>query len=94
MKDIFESFLAIKKCNFDELLDKNESVSIPYRNIQELRIKMFKVLKGENPQIVNEFFRIRDENSYELRQRSCFHIHSVNIVFSGRENIRILSPKI
>ena len=55
---------------------------------------MFKVLNGGNPQIVNEIFHIRDETSYELRQRSCFDIPSVNTVFSDTESIRFLRPKI
>ena len=55
-----------KKSSFDKLLDKDESVSIHHQNIQKLGIEMFKVLNGENPQIVNEIFRIRDETSYEL----------------------------
>ena len=76
-----------KKSGFDELLDKDESVSIHHQNIQKPGIEIFKVLKGKNPHIVNEIFRIRDETSYELRQRSCFHIPSVNTVFSGTENI-------
>ena len=83
-----------KKSSFVELLDKDESVSIHHQNIQKLGIEMFKVLNGENPQIVNEIFRIRDETSYELRQRSCFHIPSVNTVFSGTESIRFVGPKI
>ena len=49
------------------MIVKNESVSIHHQNIQKLGIGMFKVLNGENPQIVNEIFRIRDETSYELR---------------------------
>ena len=55
---------------------------------------MFKILKGKNPQVVNEIFRIRNEASYELRQGSCFHMHSVNTAFSGTESIRFLDPKI
>ena len=76
------------------MLDKDESVSIHHQNIQKLGIEMFKVLNGENPQIVNETFRIRDETSHKLPQRSCFHIPSVNTVFSGTESIRFLGPKI
>ena len=83
-----------KKSCFDELLDMDESVSIHYQNIQKLGIELLKVLNGENPQIVNEIFRIKDETSYELRQGSCFHIPSVNTVFSGTESIRFLGPKI
>ena len=55
---------------------------------------MFKVLNGENPQTVNEIFRIRDETSYELRQGSCFHIPSINTVLSGTESMRFLGRKI
>ena len=55
---------------------------------------MFKVLNGENPQIASEIFHIRDETSYELRQKSCFHIPSVNTVFSGTESIQFFGPKI
>ena len=55
---------------------------------------MFKVLNDENPEIANEIFRIRNEVSYELRQRSCFHIRSVNTVSSGTESIRFLGSKV
>ena len=60
------SIYSDKKSNFDQLLDKDESVSMHHENIQKLGIKMFKVLKGENPQILNEIFRIRDKASYQL----------------------------
>ena len=83
-----------KEFSFDELLDKDESVSIHHPNIQKLGIEMFEVLKGENPPIVNEIFRIRDETTYELWQRSCSHIPSVNTVFSGTESIQFLGPTI
>ena len=89
-----QTIYSDKKFSFDEFLDKDESVSIHHQNIQKLGIEMFKVLNGENPQIVNEIFHIRDETSYEFRQRSCFHIPSVNTVFSGTESIRFLGPKI
>ena len=45
---------------------------------------MFKVLDDENPQIVNKISRIK-KASNELRQRSFFHIPSVNTVSSGTE---------
>ena len=76
------------------MLDKEEFDSIHHQNIQKLGIEMFKVFQCENPQILNEIFRIRDETSYELRQRSCFHIPSVNTVLSGTDSIRFLGPKI
>ena len=83
-----------KKSSFDELLDKDESVSIHHQNNQKLDIEMFKVINFENPQIINGIFCIRDETSYKLQQRSCFRIPTVNTVFSGTESIRFLDPKI
>ena len=83
-----------KICSFAELLDRDESVSFHHQYIQKPGIETFKVLNGENPQIVNEIFCIRNEVSYELRQRLCFQTPSVNTVFSGTESIRFLVPKI
>ena len=89
------SIYSDKKSSLVELLDKDESVSIiHHQNVQKLGIEMFKVLNSENPKILHEIFRIRDETSHELRQRSCLHIPSVNTLFSGTESIRFLSPKI
>ena len=78
------------------MLDKDESVSIHHQNVQKVGIEMFKVqmFKWEKPQIVNEIFRIRDEGSYEPRQRTCFYIPSVTTFFSGTGSIRFLGPKI
>ena len=58
----FQSIYSDKKSSFDQLLDKDESVSMHHQNIQKLGIKMFKVQ-------VLKIFRIRDEASYHLRQR-------------------------
>lgn len=41
-------FYSNKKYSFDELLDRDESVSIHHQYIQKLGVKIFKVLKGEN----------------------------------------------
>ena len=90
----FRIIYSNKKSSFDELVDKEESDSIHHQNIQKLGIEMFKVFQCENPQNLNEIFRIRDETSHELRQRSCFHLPSVNTVLSGTDSIRFLGPEI
>ena len=94
MKDVFESFIAIRN-----LALMNCLITM---NLSPSTIKIFKnqvskcatFSKGENPQIANEILRIWDEIAYELRQRSCFHILSVNTIFSGTESIQFLGPKI
>ena len=61
-----EIIYSDKISSFDELLDKDESVSIDHQNIHKLGIEIFIVLNGENPQIANEFFLIRNEVSHGL----------------------------
>ena len=52
-----------KKSSFDELLDKDDLSLFTIKILKKLGIEKFKVLNGENPQTVNEMFRIRDEIS-------------------------------
>ena len=55
---------------FNELLEKDNSVSIHYRNIQALAIEMFKVANGISPLITNEISQLREESHYNLRYTS------------------------
>ena len=48
--------------NFEELLVKNNSVSIHHENIQHLAIQMPMVANGMSPDIVNEIFHLRESN--------------------------------
>ena len=69
-----------KTSTFNKLLEKDNSVSIHYSNIQPLAIEMFKVANGMSPVIMNEIFQLREESQYNLRYISIFvilPIHSV-----------------
>ena len=48
-----------KISTFKELLEKDNSASIHYRNIQALAIEMYKVANGVSPEIMNEIFQLR-----------------------------------
>ena len=85
---------SYQKSGFDELLNKDGTVSIHHQNILKLGIEMFTVLEGGNPEIVNEILHVRNEGFYEFQQRTFFHIHSINTVFSCAERARFLGPKI
>ena len=63
-----------KTYSFNELLEKDNSVSLNYRNIQALAMEMYKVANGMSPVIMNEIFHLREEPHYNLRYTSNFVI--------------------
>ena len=70
-----------KTSTFKELLEKDDSVSIHYRNIQALAIDMYKVAIGMSPEIMNEIFQLREKSHCNLRYISEFLFHRF-IVFT------------
>ena len=83
-----------KTSTFKELLEKDNSVSIHYRNIQALAIEMYKVANGMSPEIMNEIFQLREKSHYNLRYTSQFIIPPIHSVYHGRESASYLEPKL
>ena len=58
---LFERCLRItyndKLSNFEELLHKDNSVSIHHNNRPALATEMYKVVNGTSPEIMNEVFK-------------------------------------
>jgi len=83
-----------KKSSYEELLEKDSSVSIHHRNIQSLAIEMYKVKKEIAPAITANVFSRMPENHYNLRHRTDFITPFARTVFHGTESISYLGPKI
>ena len=83
-----------KQSSVTELLNKDSSVSIHIRNIQRLAIEMFKFYNGLSPPLMNDIFKLREENPYNLRHVSEFSRTMINSVYHGTESIPFLGPKI
>ena len=83
-----------KQSSFIELLNKANSVSIHIRNIQSLAIEMFRFYNGLSPPLISNIFKLKTENSYNLRQVSEFSRPTVKSVYHGTESISYLGPKI
>ena len=80
--------------NFEELLSKNNSVSIHYDNIHALAIEIYKVANVMSRDIMNGVFRLRNTPHYNLRHTSDFSTDPIHSVYNGTELASYLGPKI
>ena len=79
--------------SFEELLKKDNSVSIHHRNIHILAIELYKLANGLSSLIMQEIFNFR-ELSYNIRSQTDFSIGSINSVNYGIKSLRYLGPLI
>ena len=61
-----------KQSSFNELLEKDGSVSIHMRNIQILATEMYKLINNLSPPTMNRVFKLNGDSRYNLRQISQF----------------------
>ena len=64
---------------FQELLNKDNSVSIHYRNMQALATEMLKIHQGLSPEILRETF-VSKTSLYNLRRNDTFEKCQVDSV--------------
>ena len=83
-----------KQLNFEELLEKDDSVSIDIRNLQIVAIEMYKVMNDSFPEIMKEISRIRAENGYNLSHQNTFKRPIVNSVYNDTETVSFWGLKI
>ena len=82
-----------KTSTFQQLLEKDNSVSIHHRNVQTLATEMFKISKNLPSEIVKEIFQERIV-SYNLRSNNSFTSHRVDSIYHRTESLSFLGPKI
>ena len=82
-----------KTSTFQQLLEKDNSVSIHHRNVQILATEMFKISKNLSSEIVKEIFQERIV-SYNLRSNNSFTSHRVDSIYHRTESLSFLGPKI
>ena len=84
--------------SFEELLKKDESVSIHHRNIHCLAIEMFKVKNGLAPTFMSDVFpdrNLTNDVAGGLRSQTDFYNSSnPKSIFNGVDSLRHLGPRI
>ena len=78
---------------FQELLNKDNSVSIHHTNLQVLAAEMFKIHRGSSPEILRETF-VCKTSSYNLRRNDTFEKHKVHSAYHRAESLTFLGSKI
>ena len=88
---LHERYLRIiyddKTISDEQVLEKDDSISLSHWNIQTLAIEMYTVTNGISPEKMNELFQLRDESYYNLRYTSPFTIPAIPSVYNGRESV-------
>ena len=77
---------------FQELLNKDKSLSMHQRNVQVLATEIFKIHRGLSPEILRETFMSKT-GSYNLRKNNSFEKRKVHSVYHGTESLSFLGPK-
>ena len=83
-----------KKSSFEDLLEKDESVSIHHRNLRALAAELLKVFKGFRPVIFTEAFPVRQQSQFNMRNNSYFPMHRAKTVNRGLESLSYIGSKL
>ena len=78
---------------FEDLLKKDNSVSIHHKNIRLLGIELYKVKNNLPTHLMSEIFNLRNID-YNPRSQIDFKQGPVNTVNYGLKSLRYLAPKI
>ena len=78
---------------FEDLLMKDNFVSIHHKNIQLLGIELYKVKSNLSTHLMPDIFNLRNID-YNLRSETDFKQGPVNTVNYGLKSLRYLAPKI
>ena len=79
---------------FEELLEKDNTVSVHQRNLQFLAIELYKVINGISPDLMKEVFPLNDDSGYSLRNNRTFKSRRVKSMRYGTYSLAYLAPKI
>ena len=81
-------------CSFEDLLNKDKSITYHQRNLQQLAINIFLKKTGTAPKVMNDIITFIEKNTFNLR--SAMHLTRVNVHSTkyGTESIGNFGAKI
>ena len=79
--------------SFEELLDKDNSVTIHHRNLQRLAIEIFKVKNNVSPPFMSKIF-VENDKPYDLRSNQMMKTSLAKSVYNGTETVSFRGPEV
>ena len=92
-KELLEFVHNDNESTFEDLLKKDNSLSIHHKNIRLLGIELYKVKNNLPTHLMSEIFDLANIDYY-LRSQTDFKQGPVNKVNYGLKSLRYLAPKI
>ena len=83
-----------KKSSFEDLLEKDGSVSIHHRNLRPITVELFKVFKGSTPVILAEVFPVIQQSQYNMSNHSYFAMPRAKAINHGSESLSYIGSKL
>ena len=76
---------------FEELLMKDNSLSIHHRNLQVFATLLYKIINNQSPELLTNIFPVSCGNQYNLRSANVFQARNVYTVRYGTETLSFLA---
>ena len=83
-----------KKSSFEDLLEKDGSVSIHHRNLRTLAVELIEIFKGLSPVIFAEAFPLRQQSQYNMGNYSYFAMFRSKTINHGLESLPYIGSKL
>ena len=98
MNHLHERWLRLiyndKKSSFEDLLEKDGSVSVHNKNFRKLAVELFKVFKGLSLVIFAEAFPVRQQSQHNMRNYSYFAMPRAKLVNHGLDSFSYINSKL
>ena len=80
------------QCTFQQLLDKDNTVTIHHRNLQKVAIEMYKLQNNLSPKFMKEIFQ-EQIPTHSLRTEKILESRNYRTVYWGTESLNYRGPK-
>ena len=82
-----------KKLSFEQLLKKDNSVSIHHKNLQSIATEMYNMNNSLFPILIQELFMPNNEHTYNLSHLRQFKTTAVNTVNHDTKSVSLLETR-